>query len=81
MSAAGPSGKLTPQAAPAWLKPLVENVGCVPAAYRRRLPADVLAMVTAANASATLVTPQVLIRHRIASLYLLVPTLRVGMQN
>ena len=52
MSAAGPTGKLTPYAAPAWLKPLVENVGCVPAAYRRRLPADVLAMVTAANASA-----------------------------
>jgi 8-oxo-dGTP pyrophosphatase MutT (NUDIX family) len=43
---------LTPEAAPAWLKPLVDNVGCVPAAYRRRLPADVLAMVTAANATA-----------------------------
>src|ERR1700739_4493026 len=45
---------LTPDAAPAWLKPLVDNVGCVPAAYRRRLPADVLAMVTAANATAAL---------------------------
>lgn len=54
MSAAGPSRKLTPHAAPPWLKPLVENVGCVPAAYRRRLPADVLAMVTAAKASAAL---------------------------
>ena len=54
MSAAGPTGVLTPHAAPAWLKPLVENVGCVPAAYRRRLPADVLAMVTAANATAAL---------------------------
>ena len=52
MSAAGPTGMLTPEAAPAWLKPLVDNVGCVPAAYRRRLPADVLAMVTAANARA-----------------------------
>ncbi|MBV8964660.1 MAG: CoA pyrophosphatase [Mycobacteriaceae bacterium] len=54
MSAAGPTGVLTPHAAPAWLKPLVENVGCVPAAYRRRLPADVLAMVTAATATAAL---------------------------
>ena len=43
---------LTPDAAPAWLKPLVDNVGCVPAAYRRRLPADVLAMVTAATKTA-----------------------------
>jgi 8-oxo-dGTP pyrophosphatase MutT (NUDIX family) len=54
VSAAGPTGMLTPDAAPAWLKPLVDNVGCVPAAYRRRLPADVLAMVTAANATAAL---------------------------
>ena len=54
MSAAGPTGVLTPHAAPAWLKPLVENVGCVPAAYRRRVPADVLAMVTAATATAAL---------------------------
>jgi 8-oxo-dGTP pyrophosphatase MutT (NUDIX family) len=46
------AGGLTPQAAPAWLKPLVNNVGCVPAAYRRRVPADVLAMVTAAHAKA-----------------------------
>jgi len=45
---------LTPDAAPAWLKPLVDNVGCVPKAYRRRLPADVLALVTAANATAAL---------------------------
>ena len=52
MNAARPT--TTPHAAPDWLKPLVENVGCVPAAYRRRLPADVLAMVTAANAKAAL---------------------------
>ncbi len=45
---------LTSDAAPSWLKPLVDNVGCVPAAYRRRLPADVLAMVTAVNAKAAL---------------------------
>ncbi|HME50429.1 CoA pyrophosphatase [Mycobacterium sp.] len=54
MSAADSAGALTPEAAPPWLKPLVANVGCVPAAYRRRLPADVLAMVTAANATAAL---------------------------
>ena len=52
MKSAGRTGGLTPQAAPAWLKPLVDNVGCVPAAYRRRVPADVLAMVTAAHAKA-----------------------------
>ncbi|HUL99760.1 MAG TPA: CoA pyrophosphatase [Mycobacterium sp.] len=54
LTSAGPTGVLTPDAAPAWLKPLVENVGCVPAAYRRRLPAEVLAMVTAANTAAKL---------------------------
>lgn len=54
MSSAGPAGVLTPHAAPEWLKPLVENVGCVPSAYRRRLPAEVLAMVTAANAASKL---------------------------
>lgn len=54
MSAADAVGALTPDAAPSWLKPLVDNVGCIPAAYRRRLPADVLAMVTAASATAAL---------------------------
>jgi 8-oxo-dGTP pyrophosphatase MutT (NUDIX family) len=54
VSATDAAGQLTPDAAPPWLKPLVDNVGCVPAAYRRRLPADVLAMVTAANATAAL---------------------------
>jgi len=54
VSSAGPAGVLTPHAAPTWLKPLVDNAGCVPAAYRRRLPAEVLAMVTAANATAKL---------------------------
>lgn len=47
-------GALNPDAAPPWLQPLVHNVGRVPAAYRRRVPADVLAMVTAANAKAAL---------------------------
>lgn len=41
---------LRPDAGPSWLRPLVDNVGQIPDAYRRRLPADVLAMVTAAGA-------------------------------
>jgi 8-oxo-dGTP pyrophosphatase MutT (NUDIX family) len=45
---------LTPDAAPLWLRPLVDNVARVPRVYRRRLPRDVLAMVTAANAKAAL---------------------------
>jgi 8-oxo-dGTP pyrophosphatase MutT (NUDIX family) len=49
-----PHGALDAAAAPAWLKPLLENAGDVPNAYRSRVPADVLAAITAANASATL---------------------------
>ena len=45
---------LTPELGPSWLRPLVDNVGEVPDAFRRRLPADVLAMVTAAKATASL---------------------------
>ncbi|BBY06044.1 NUDIX hydrolase [Mycobacterium noviomagense] len=45
---------LTPDVGPAWLRPLVDNIDHVPAAARRRLPADVLAMVTAAKATAKL---------------------------
>jgi 8-oxo-dGTP pyrophosphatase MutT (NUDIX family) len=45
---------LTPDAAPAWLKPLVDNAHHVKRAYRRRVPAEVLAMVTAANAKAAM---------------------------
>jgi len=44
---------LTPGLSPAWLKPLVDNVADMPDAFRRRLPADVLAMVTDAEATAT----------------------------
>jgi 8-oxo-dGTP pyrophosphatase MutT (NUDIX family) len=44
---------LTPEVCPSWLRPLVDNVGQIPDAYRRRLPADVLALVTAAKATAT----------------------------
>lgn len=50
MSAAVP---LTPNVGPAWLQPLVDNVGNVPIAFQRRVPADVLAMINAANAKAT----------------------------
>lgn len=49
MSAAVP---LTPEFCPSWLRPLVENIGQIPEAYRRRLPADVLAMVTGARTTA-----------------------------
>jgi 8-oxo-dGTP pyrophosphatase MutT (NUDIX family) len=43
---------LTPDAAPAWLKPLVDNAHAVKRAYRRRVPVELLAMVTAANTKA-----------------------------
>jgi 8-oxo-dGTP pyrophosphatase MutT (NUDIX family) len=43
---------LTPELGPLWLRPLVDNVAEMPDAFRRRLPADVLAMVTAAKATA-----------------------------
>jgi 8-oxo-dGTP pyrophosphatase MutT (NUDIX family) len=45
---------LTPEIGPPWLRPLVDNVGDIPDAFRRRLPADVLAMVTAATSVASL---------------------------
>lgn len=41
-----------PEAAPAWLKPLLDNVAGVPQAYRSRVPPDVLAAITAANDTA-----------------------------
>lgn len=40
--------------APPWLRPLVDNVEKLPNAYLHRLPADVRAMITAANAKATI---------------------------
>lgn len=40
---------LTPELGPPWLRPLVDNVADIPDAYRRRLPADVLAMVSASK--------------------------------
>lgn len=47
-----PAPALRPEACPTWLRPLVDNVGQIPATYRRRLPADVLAMITAVGAKA-----------------------------
>ena len=40
---------LFPDAAPAWLKPLVDNLHRVPDAYRRRVPPEVLAGIVEAN--------------------------------
>jgi len=45
---------LTPDVSPSWLRPLVDNVGQIPEAYRHRLPAGVLAMVTVAKAASSM---------------------------
>ncbi|HEY2501585.1 MAG TPA: CoA pyrophosphatase, partial [Mycobacterium sp.] len=45
---------LRPDTCPPWLRPLVDNVGQIPEAYRHRLPAGVLAMVTAAKAASSM---------------------------
>ncbi len=54
MSAGGTAGSrgavpLVPDVGPGWLRPLVDNVAAVPSVFRRRLPAAVLAMETAAQ--------------------------------
>ena len=54
MSSERQRAELFPDAAPAWLRPLVDNVDDVPTAYRSRIPADVAAAFTVANAAATL---------------------------
>jgi 8-oxo-dGTP pyrophosphatase MutT (NUDIX family) len=57
VSWASGSGELTalePQAAPPWLRPLVDNCHDVKRMYRRRVPPELLAMVTAANAKSAL---------------------------
>jgi 8-oxo-dGTP pyrophosphatase MutT (NUDIX family) len=41
---------LAPESTPPWLRPLVDNIAGIPDSYKRRLPADVLAMVTASKA-------------------------------
>lgn len=52
MSSESNRSRLTPGAAPGWLKPLVDNSHAVKKAYRRRVPAELLALVSAANAKA-----------------------------
>ena len=54
MSWVSEPGELAPDAAPPWLKPLVDNAHDVKRAYRRRVPPEVLAMVTAANAKSAI---------------------------
>lgn len=53
MSADRTSRQLRPDTAPRWLRKLVDNIGDVPGAYRSRVPADIRAAFTAANAAAT----------------------------
>ena len=45
---------LNPRAAPAWLKPLVDNADHVKRAYRRRVPPEMLAIVMAADAKSAI---------------------------
>lgn len=45
---------LIPDVSPPWLRPLVDSVDQIPEAYRHRLPAGVLAMVTASKAAASM---------------------------
>lgn len=52
MKGVGDGSGLAPDAAPPWLKPLVDNAMDVKRAYRRRVPPEVLAMVMAANTTA-----------------------------
>ena len=52
MSSTSERSLLTPGAAPPWLKPLVDNAHDVKRAYRRRVPVELLAMVTAASKTA-----------------------------
>lgn len=54
MSSDSERSPLTPGDAPVWLKPLVDDAHAVKRAYRRRVPAELLAMMTAANAKAAL---------------------------
>lgn len=54
MSWDSPAGDLSPDAAPPWLAPLVDSPDAVKNAYRHRVPAEVLAALTAANTTAAL---------------------------
>lgn len=53
MSAEHDGDPLTPDAAPAWLKGLVDNVRDIPDAYTRRVPPDVRAAFEVASTAAT----------------------------
>lgn len=44
---------VSPEVSPGWLQPLLDNLADVRGAYRRRVPPDVLAAITAANDTAT----------------------------
>lgn len=48
--------RLAPDATPSWLQGLVDNVHHVPRAYRRRVPAEALAAITAASRAAAALT-------------------------
>jgi 8-oxo-dGTP pyrophosphatase MutT (NUDIX family) len=48
------AGELFPDAAPPWLKPLTDNCRHVKRAYRRYVPPEVLALVTAASTNAAI---------------------------
>ena len=52
VNAANPPAPRKWGAGPAWLRPLIDNIDGVRGAYRRRVPADVLASIGAANAAA-----------------------------
>lgn len=52
VNAANPPAPPEMGAGPAWLRPLIDNIDGVRGAYRRRVPADVLASIGAANAAA-----------------------------
>ncbi len=52
VNAANPPAPPEMGAGPAWLRPLIDNVDGVRGAYRRRVPADVLATIGAANTAA-----------------------------
>ncbi|MBJ7386224.1 MAG: CoA pyrophosphatase, partial [Mycolicibacterium sp.] len=53
MSAEHDGDRLTPDAAPAWLKGLVDNVRDIPDAYTRRVPPEVRAAFEVASTAAT----------------------------
>jgi 8-oxo-dGTP pyrophosphatase MutT (NUDIX family) len=53
VSATRDGHQLAPDAAPPWLTPLIDNTDRVPTAYRRRVPPDVFAALSAAKTAGT----------------------------